>query len=68
MPEMNGWEVIKRLKENDRLKNIPIIIITARSDETTPFFGNFFADDFIEKPFSINDLKKSIDKLLYPKI
>ena len=67
MPEMNGWEVIKRLKDSDRLKDIPIIIITARSDDVVKKAGNFYADDFIEKPFTINDLKRRINKILYIK-
>jgi two-component system alkaline phosphatase synthesis response regulator PhoP len=65
MPEINGWEVIKRLKDSENWKEIPIIIITARSDETTQFAGSFFANDLIEKPFTINDLKKRINKVLY---
>ena len=67
MPEMNGWEVIKRLKDSDRLKDIPIIIITARSDEVVEKAGQFYADDFIEKPFTIHDLKRRINNILYPK-
>jgi two-component system alkaline phosphatase synthesis response regulator PhoP len=67
MPEMNGWEVIKRLKESDRLKDIPIIIITARSDDAVKKAGEFYAEDFIVKPFTTNDLKRRIDNLLFPK-
>ena len=67
MPDMNGWEVIKRLKESERWKDIPIIIITARHDESVKKAGEFYAEDFIEKPFITNDLKRRINKLLYPK-
>ena len=65
MPDMNGWEVIKRLKDSERLKDIPIIIITARSDDVVEKAGSFYADDFIEKPFTINDLKRRVNKILY---
>jgi len=67
MPEMNGWEVIRRLKASDNLKNIPIIVITARSDDVVEKAGGFYADDLIEKPFTINDLKKRINNTLYSK-
>ena len=64
---MNGWEVIRRLKDSQKLKDIPIIIITARNDDIIKKAGEFYADDLIEKPFITNDLKRRIDNLLYPK-
>ena len=64
MPEMSGWQVLKRLKENERLKNIPVIIISVRKDQTAKNVGLFYADDFIEKPFTINEVKDSINKIL----
>ena len=67
MPDMNGWEVIKRLKESEKWKDIPIIIITARHDESVKKAGEFYAEDFIEKPFITNDLKRRINKILYQK-
>ncbi len=67
MPDMNGWEVIKRLKDSQRWKDIPIIIITARTDDIVKKAGEFYGDDFIEKPFLTNDLKRRIDNLLYQK-
>jgi len=67
MPDMNGWEVIQRLKASENWKEIPIIIITARSDDVVRKAGGFYADDFIEKPFTTNDLKRRINNLLYQK-
>jgi CheY-like chemotaxis protein len=64
MPEMNGWQVLKKLKENESLKNIPVIIISARKDKTAKNAGCFYAEEYIEKPFSINDIKESIFKIL----
>jgi CheY-like chemotaxis protein len=64
MPEMNGWQVLKRLKESDSLKNIPVIIISARKDKTARNAGRFYAEDYIEKPFAINDVKDIINKIL----
>ena len=64
MPEMNGWQIIKKLKKNQRLKNIPVIIVSARKDKTAKNAGFFYADDYIEKPFSMIELKEAINKIL----
>jgi two-component system alkaline phosphatase synthesis response regulator PhoP len=64
MPEMNGWQVLKRLKENEKLKNIPVIIISVRKDITAKNAGSFYAENYIEKPFTINEVKEKINKLL----
>ena len=64
MPEMNGWQVLKRLKESEKLKNIPVIIISARKDKTAKNAGCFYAEDYIEKPFAINEVKEKINKII----
>jgi CheY-like chemotaxis protein len=46
MPDMDGWEVAKRIKSSDRLKNIPILFITAE----------YISDEFIQKGFEIGQL------------
>jgi len=64
MPEMTGWEVFNKIKENDKWRNIPIVFLTARSDSTAKNAGNFLADDFINKPVETWELKERIDKIL----
>ena len=64
MPEMNGWVVYKRLKENQSWEKIPVIFITARADQIAKNAGSFYGEDYIEKPFDIVDLKKRIDKVI----
>ncbi len=64
MPEMNGWEVYKKLRKNDNWKNIPIVFLTARTDSFSKGFGKILGDCYIEKPFEIDDLKNKIDKIL----
>ena len=64
MPEMNGWVVYKKLKANKDWKEIPIIFITARSDQIAKNAGGFYGEDYIEKPFDMSDLKKRIEKIL----
>ncbi len=64
MPEMNGWEVFKRIRSNPDFVKIPIVFLTATADDTSKITGELMADDFIEKPFKLTDLKKRIDVLL----
>ncbi len=68
MPEMNGWETFKNLQENASWKDIPVVFITARTDDFAKNTGNFLAMDYIEKPFDIEDFKKRINKVLEKKI
>lgn len=52
MPGMNGYEVCRRLKENPRTRDIPIIIVTAENDDSDEATGfSLGAQDFIRKPF-----------------
>ncbi len=66
MPEMDGWEVYRQLKSDDELKNIPVIIVTARSQSIDKILGLHIAkvDDYITKPFGPNELVESIKKVL----
>ncbi len=63
MPKMNGWETFKVIKENSLWRNIPVVFLTARTDDFAENAGKFLASDYIEKPFDIEDLKKRIDKI-----
>ncbi len=64
MPEMDGWEVFDKLKDNPSWNNIPIIFLTARTDDIAKKAGSFMAVDYIEKPFDLDDLKNRIDKVI----
>jgi putative two-component system response regulator len=64
MPTMSGWEVFNKIKENDKWSHIPIVFLTARNDEMAKNAGGFLADDFINKPVEIWELKDRIDKFL----
>ncbi len=63
MPEMDGWEVAAKMKSDPKIKNVPIIFLTAKTDDFSKGMGKITAEDYIEKPFEINDLKKRIDKI-----
>ncbi|MDR2491991.1 MAG: response regulator [Coriobacteriales bacterium] len=53
MPEMNGYEAIKKLKSDPRFADIPVVFLTARADEGSEMEGlSLGAVDYIYKPFS----------------
>ena len=65
LPDINGLELCRLLKNNDATKHIPIILITALSDEQTIVDGlEIGADDYITKPFSPNVLLARIKNCL----
>jgi len=64
MPEMDGWEVFDKIKANQAWRKIPIIFLTARSDGLAKSAGSMIADDYIEKPIDIQELKIRIDNVL----
>jgi len=52
MPQMNGYEAVKILKEDERFKDIPVIFLTAKDDEESELKGfELGAVDYITKPF-----------------
>ncbi len=64
MPRVDGWNVFAKVKEKLEWRNIPIIFLTAKTDDYSKGFGSISADDYVEKPFDIEDLKKRIDNIL----
>jgi signal transduction histidine kinase len=57
LPELNGWEVCKILRESIKGKLVPIIMMTALSDEQSRIKGlTLGADDYLTKPFSLKEL------------
>ncbi|MEM8772040.1 MAG: phosphate regulon transcriptional regulator PhoB [Pseudomonadota bacterium] len=57
LPKVSGIEVCRRLRAKPETRNIPIIMLTARSEETDRIRGlETGADDYLTKPFSTNEL------------
>ena len=67
MPGMSGWEIYDKIKENKNWSEIPIVFLTARTDHVAENAGKFLGQDYIEKPFEINDLKTRIDIIINKK-
>ena len=57
LPDMNGFDVCRQLKKNEETASIPVIMLTAMTDETDKVTGlELGADDYVTKPFSIKEL------------
>jgi DNA-binding response OmpR family regulator len=65
LPGMSGLEVCRALRADAATKEIPIIMVTARAEETDRIIGlDIGADDYIAKPFSPNELVARIRALM----
>lgn len=68
MPKMDGYEMLKRLKENEATKKIPVIVLTASTaSSTTDKFIALGVNDFVIKPFEAPALMAKIKKVLEAK-
>lgn len=65
MPKMDGLEVVEIMRDDEQLKRIPVIFLTARGDEKTEVEGlNKGGDDYITKPISTTKLISRIKAVL----
>ena len=65
LPKMDGWEVCRRVKSTPATKKIPIIMLTARTSTEDVVQGlNLGADDYIKKPFPLDELLARVKVLL----
>ena len=66
MPEMNGYDALMLMKENPRYKDIPVVFITAKDDETSAVKGlDLGAVDYVTKPFFGPLLLRRINNILF---
>lgn len=65
MPNMNGWDTLKSIRNNEKTKHIPIIMLTAINEEQKMVSGlKIGADDYIVKPFVLPNLLARIEAVL----
>jgi two-component system phosphate regulon response regulator PhoB len=62
LPDLSGIELLRRIRREPRLREIPVIMLTARGEEADRIRGlESGADDYVVKPFSIRELKARIN-------
>ena len=66
MPDMDGWEVYQQMKADDELKDIPVVVVTAKAQSIDKVLGLHIAkvDDYVTKPFGPQELLHSVRKVL----
>ena len=65
LPHLSGIEICKQIRQNHALRHLPVMMLTARSDEADKVQGLCLgADDYMTKPFSIPELLARIQALL----
>ena len=65
MPNMNGYEVVRRLKEEPATAEIPIILLSARAGALDRDFGlRIGADAYVQKPFPPKELGETVWSLI----
>lgn len=65
MPELDGYGVLKMLRQNSATETIPFIFLTARADKTDIRTGmNLGADDYLTKPFGVGELLARVKAVL----
>jgi DNA-binding response OmpR family regulator len=65
LPDLDGWEVCRRLRKSARTQRVPLIILTAEGLEADRVLGlELGADDYVSKPFSPRELRARVRALL----
>jgi DNA-binding response OmpR family regulator len=65
MPKLDGYEVTTRLRQNERTRGMPVILLTARVQEADIARGfEVGADDYVKKPFSPQELGARVQAIL----
>jgi DNA-binding response OmpR family regulator len=65
MPKLDGYEVTERLRREEATRHLPVILLTARVQETDIARGlEAGADDYVKKPFSPTELRARVQAVL----
>lgn len=65
LPQMDGLEVLRRIRTDEALQKMPVIMLTAKGEEFDKVLGlEMGADDYLSKPFSIRELQARVKAIL----
>ena len=64
MPDMDGYETLQAIRSHPAMHTLPVILLTARDDETCKTKGaELGADDYVTKPFKIPELLRALENI-----
>jgi len=65
MPEMDGWQVIRTLKADERTRQVPVVMLSARAERRDKMIGlQEGAEGYIAKPFSPSEVVREVQSFL----
>ncbi|MBU4555588.1 MAG: response regulator [Actinobacteria bacterium] len=65
MPVVDGWEALRRIRENPANERLPVMMLTAKGTEDAKVHGfTLGADDYLSKPFSVREFRCRVEALL----
>lgn len=65
LPDISGYEFLRSLRRNDETRELPVIMLTAKSEEGERVKGlEAGADDYVSKPFSLRELRARVQAVL----
>ena len=66
LPEMSGLELVARIRENPRFRAVPILVVSADADPSTPARAlSLGANAYFAKPFSPSAMRKKLEELIH---
>ncbi len=66
MPRMDGFELIRRLREDQRLRATPIVVVSADTDPATPArVAQLGVSAYFSKPFSPAEVRRKLEQILH---
>jgi CheY-like chemotaxis protein len=66
LPEMTGLELVTRIRQNPRFRSLPILVVSADADPSTPGRAlGLGANAYFAKPFSPGAMRKKLEELIY---
>jgi len=66
LPEMNGLELLAQIRENPRFRSLPILVVSADADPSTPARAlGLGANAYFPKPFSPGAIRKKLEELIH---
>ena len=64
LPEPDGYGLVNYIKENQKMKSIPVIVVTGMADHKETLSSKIKADEWVFKPFTLQQLTATIKKYL----